>query len=142
MVNIVSLGVTNLIDDAIRPMCLVKLTISNAPKKFDSALYVNGLAETLGAQPGTNWIRIEGSWNNCGLMPSQSYEVRILIPEGSVGCRVSFKYTGSSLFKGRLSAKVGSVCAASDLLAVGRRWYVWARVGMPLFRQGGAREFK
>ncbi|HZR21696.1 MAG TPA: hypothetical protein VFE51_30720 [Verrucomicrobiae bacterium] len=104
MLNIVSVGVTNAIDDALRPMLLVKLTISNAPNKFDSILYVKGLDQTVEAQLGTNWIRIEGSCTNCGVLASQSHEIKLVIPEGSAACRVSFKYTGSSLFNGRLTA--------------------------------------
>ncbi len=128
--NIVSMGVTNaIIDDALRSMRLVKLTISNAPNKFDSALYVNGLIETVGAQLGTNWIRIEGSWSNCGLIPSQSHEIKFRIPEGSVGCRVSFKYTGSSLFKGRLSV-VANWLPRSVRYALPRLFWNWAGVGM------------
>jgi hypothetical protein len=129
MLNIVSMGVTNAIEDALRPMWLVKLTISNAPNRFDSVLYVKGLDETVEAQLGTNWIRIEGSCTNCGVLPSQSHEIKLVIPEGSVSCRVSFNYTGSSLFKGRVMV-VANCLPRFVRSALPRPFWEWVGVAM------------
>ena len=104
MVKIVSLGTTNAIDDPGRRMCLVKLTISNAANQFDSALYIKGLCEPREAQLVTNWTHIEGTRLLDGVLPSESHEIKVVIPEESIACRISFTYTGSSLFNGRLTA--------------------------------------
>ena len=108
VLELVSLEPAGIIDNTGAEMRLATLSISNSdvePIIAKNVLFVEDGGRPIEAKVADDrWVALEQKLGNCALPPGGKVERQILMPAGTDRCRVSLKYTGTSLSKGRAAA--------------------------------------
>lgn len=103
---IASVEPSAIFDDYGSEMWLVTLSVSNSetvPPVAENYLYIKDGTKPIEARVATRWTPVDGSLDFHALAPGRECEKMFLVPAGTDLCRVSLKYTGAHLIKGRLA---------------------------------------
>jgi hypothetical protein len=97
---------SGIFDDSGSEMWLVTFSISNSanlPPTAQNYLYLDDGKNRIEARVANRWTEVMGSWDFHALPPGHEYEKMFLVPKDTDLCRVSLKYTGAKLIKGRIA---------------------------------------
>ena len=95
-----------MMDDQWRDMSLITLSISNSGKKSGNGLYFDDAGEPLKVKLPDKWIDVNNPLTKVGfheVYPGQRQFALLVLPADAQSFRISLKWTGSVLKKGRLA---------------------------------------
>src|SRR5689334_6110976 len=106
VIGIPSIEPSGIFDDHGAEMWLATLSVSNSenlPPIAENYVYIKDGTKPIEARKASRWTPVEGTLDFHALAPGHTREKLFLVPAGTDSCRVSLKYSGAHLIKGRMA---------------------------------------